>query len=212
MGFRDGQDGEHEDSPDGVFADQRRRVSPAHSRRRVRPRMGRNSSGRTGGRSLFSVNTLPHPWQIRSTTFAAPWPCNPSTRSPASCPHTGQVTALISFPSPQAPRSCGLPANPSPPSAVPQAGSHLRPPSPLPDAAALPDAPSARLLPPRPSAAHPTERGRRASRRRMVGEEGTLTLAVKPEGLLGAQTAIAHSGCRGTGTHVVRMVAIGQTC
>jgi hypothetical protein len=46
----------------------------------------------------------------------------------------------------------------------------------------------------------------------MVGEDGTLTLAVKPEGLLGAQTAIAHSGCRGTGTHVVRMVAIGQTC
>jgi hypothetical protein len=33
----------------------------------------------------------------------------------------------------------------------------------------------------------------------MVGEDETLTLAVKPEDLLGAQTAIAHSGCRGSG-------------
>jgi hypothetical protein len=44
-------------------------------------------------------------------------------------------------------------------------------------------------------------RGREAIRatreHTIVGEDETLTLAVKPEGLLGAQTAIAHSGCRG---------------
>ncbi len=48
-----------------------------------------------------------------------------------------------------------------------------------------------------------TGRGREAIRatieNTMVGEDGTVTLAVKPEGLLGAQTAIAHSGCRGSG-------------
>ena len=40
----------------------------------------------------------------------------------------------------------------------------------------------------------------------MVGEEGTLMLDVKPEGLLGAQTAIAHSGCRGDGPQMERTV------
>ncbi|MGD0267401.1 MAG: hypothetical protein ABSD47_21025 [Candidatus Methylomirabilota bacterium] len=48
-----------------------------------------------------------------------------------------------------------------------------------------------------------TGRGREAIRatieNTMVGEDETLTLAVKPEDLLGAQTAIAHSGCRGSG-------------
>jgi len=37
----------------------------------------------------------------------------------------------------------------------------------------------------------------------MVGADGTLTLEVQPEGLLGAQTAIAHSGCRGDGSLIV---------
>jgi hypothetical protein len=32
-----------------------------------------------------------------------------------------------------------------------------------------------------------------------VSEDGLLTLEVKPEGLLGVQAAIAHSGCRGDG-------------
>jgi hypothetical protein len=31
----------------------------------------------------------------------------------------------------------------------------------------------------------------------MVGEEGMSTLDIKPQGLLGAKTAIANSGCRG---------------
>jgi hypothetical protein len=48
-----------------------------------------------------------------------------------------------------------------------------------------------------------TGRGQEAIRvtieKTMVGEDGTLTLEVKPEGLLGAQAAIAQSGCRGTG-------------
>jgi hypothetical protein len=44
----------------------------------------------------------------------------------------------------------------------------------------------------------------------VVGAGGTLTLDVKPAGLLGARAAIAHSGCRGSGTTVVRMVRIGR--
>ncbi len=40
----------------------------------------------------------------------------------------------------------------------------------------------------------------------MVDEDGTLTLDVKPEGLLGAQTAIAHSGCRGAGPIMERTI------
>ena len=44
----------------------------------------------------------------------------------------------------------------------------------------------------------------------MVGADGTLTLHIKPQGLLGAQTAIAHSGCRGDGTHVMRMGYTGN--
>jgi hypothetical protein len=43
-----------------------------------------------------------------------------------------------------------------------------------------------------------TEAGRDGGQAQ-VGEGGTLTLALKSEGLLGAQTAIAHSGCRGDG-------------
>ena len=35
----------------------------------------------------------------------------------------------------------------------------------------------------------------------VVGTGGTLALDIEPQGLLGAQTAIAHSGCRGSGTH-----------
>jgi len=31
----------------------------------------------------------------------------------------------------------------------------------------------------------------------VMGAYGTLTLDIKPQSLLGAQTAIAHSGCRG---------------
>ena len=31
----------------------------------------------------------------------------------------------------------------------------------------------------------------------VVGTGGTLALDIEPQGLLGAQTAIAHSGCRG---------------
>ena len=33
----------------------------------------------------------------------------------------------------------------------------------------------------------------------VVGTGGTLALDIEPQGLLGAQTAIAHSGCRGSG-------------
>ena len=33
----------------------------------------------------------------------------------------------------------------------------------------------------------------------VMGAYGTLTLDIKPQSLLGAQTAIAHSGCRGAG-------------
>jgi hypothetical protein len=40
----------------------------------------------------------------------------------------------------------------------------------------------------------------RATIEYMAGEDGTLTLDVKPQGLLEAQSAIAHSGCRGNGT------------
>jgi hypothetical protein len=44
----------------------------------------------------------------------------------------------------------------------------------------------------------------------MLDEDGTLTLTVKPEGLFRTQTAIAHSGCRGSGPHDVRMGQSGQ--
>jgi hypothetical protein len=33
----------------------------------------------------------------------------------------------------------------------------------------------------------------------LVSAEGLLTLEVKPEGLLGTETSIAHLGCRGSG-------------
>jgi hypothetical protein len=44
----------------------------------------------------------------------------------------------------------------------------------------------------------------------MVGEDETLTLAVKPEDLLGAQTAIAHSGCRGSGPMLCALSGLGS--
>ena len=55
-----------------------------------------------------------------------------------------------------------------------------------------------------------TGRGREAIRatieNNMVGEDGTLTLTVKLEGLVEAQTAIAHSGCRGSGPIMERTI------
>ena len=55
-----------------------------------------------------------------------------------------------------------------------------------------------------------TGRGREAIRatieNSMVGEDGPLTLDVKPQGLLGARTAIAHSGCRGNGPIMERTI------
>ena len=47
--------------------------------------------------------------------------------------------------------------------------------------------------------------------RTVVGEDGSLTLDVKPQGLLGARAAIAHSGYRGSGARVVRTVLTGTT-
>ena len=53
-------------------------------------------------------------------------------------------------------------------------------------------------------------RGREAIRATIantrVGENRTLTFTVKLEGLVEAQTAIAHSGCRGTGPIMGRTV------
>ncbi len=40
----------------------------------------------------------------------------------------------------------------------------------------------------------------------LVSEDGSLTLEVRPEGLLGAQTAIADSGCRKTGPILERTI------
>jgi hypothetical protein len=37
----------------------------------------------------------------------------------------------------------------------------------------------------------------------LVSEDGTLTLVVKPEGLLGTQAPIAHLGCRGLGSGAI---------
>ncbi len=47
-----------------------------------------------------------------------------------------------------------------------------------------------------------------------VGEDEPLTLDVKPQGLLGAQTTIAHSGCRGTGPIMERTIqsSTGRQC
>lgn len=45
-----------------------------------------------------------------------------------------------------------------------------------------------------------------------LSEDGTISRAPEPEGILGTQTAITHSGCRGSGTNVVRMVRAGQEC
>jgi hypothetical protein len=39
-----------------------------------------------------------------------------------------------------------------------------------------------------------------------AGEDKTLTLDVKPEGLLRIQTIIAHSGCRGSGPLMGRTI------
>ncbi len=43
----------------------------------------------------------------------------------------------------------------------------------------------------------------------MVGKDGTLTLAVKPEGLLGTQTALANAGRRETRAILERTIQSG---